>query len=53
MTAMVASPDLNMDNNWYSDYVATNHLTNNFNNLSIGSKYGGESQIYAENGSGL
>lgn len=53
MSAMVASPDLNLDSNWYLDSWATNHLTNNFNNLFTRSEYGGESQIYAANSSGL
>ena len=42
MFAMVASPDLNIDNNWYPDSGATNHLTQSLSNLSTGSKYGEE-----------
>lgn len=53
MSAMVASPDLNVDSNWYPDSGAMNHLTNNFNNLSTRSENGEGSQIYVANGSCL
>ncbi|TYK18916.1 retrotransposon protein, putative, Ty1-copia subclass [Cucumis melo var. makuwa] len=52
MSAMVATPDLNIDSNWYTDSGATNHLTHSLSNLSTGSEYGGGNQIYAANGSG-
>ena len=53
MAAMVASHDLNADNNWYLDSGATHHLTNNFDNLSTGFKYGRGNQVYAANDSCL
>lgn len=53
MIAMVASHNLNVNNNWYLDSSATNHLTNDFNNLTIGSEYGGGSQVYEANRSSL
>ncbi|KAL0534316.1 hypothetical protein IC582_028606 [Cucumis melo] len=53
MSAMVASPDLNIDSNWYPDFGATNHLTYSLSNLSTRFEYGGGNQIYAANGSGL
>lgn len=46
MSAIVASPDLNIHSKWYLDSGPTNHLTNNFNNLSTGSEYEGGSQIF-------
>lgn len=53
MTTMMASYDLNTNSNRYPNSGATHHLTNNFNNLSSGSEYGGGNQAYATNGSGL
>ncbi|CAA0831393.1 Unknown protein, partial [Striga hermonthica] len=39
-------------NQWYPDSGATNHVTNNFTNLSIASEYGGGSKLHMGNGSG-
>lgn len=46
MSKMVASPDLNIDSNWYLDSGATNYLTHGLINLSTRSEYGGGNQIY-------
>lgn len=53
MSKMVASPDLNIDSNWYLDSGATNYLTHSLINLSTRSEYGGGNQIYVVNGLGL
>ncbi|GAB2282194.1 hypothetical protein Dimus_039527 [Dionaea muscipula] len=39
--------------NWYPDSGATNHLTNEFNNLSFGTEYKGKEKICMGNGAGL
>lgn len=53
MSALLAAPELNHDNNWYSDPGATNHLMHNFNNLNVGTEYLGSNQVQVGNGAGL
>lgn len=53
MTTMLTATDLNQDNGWYPDFGATNHLTNNFNNLAVGTEYLGGNQMQVGNGTGL
>lgn len=53
MTVMLAASDLNQDNGWYPDSGATNHLINNFNNLTDSSEYSGGNHMQVVNGTGL
>ncbi|KAL5563542.1 hypothetical protein UlMin_033289 [Ulmus minor] len=41
------------DKGWYSDSGATNHVTNDFNNLSRGTDYHGNQKIHMGNGKGI
>ncbi|KAL5805043.1 hypothetical protein ACOSQ3_031843 [Xanthoceras sorbifolium] len=42
MAAMITAPSIVADPNWYVDSGATNHITPDFNNLSINSEYKGK-----------
>ncbi|KAL5540169.1 hypothetical protein UlMin_007250 [Ulmus minor] len=41
------------DKNWYPDSGATNHVTNDIQNLSYGTNYNGTQKIHMGNGKGL
>ena len=41
------------DKAWFPDFGATNHFTNDFNNLNIGTKYQGNKKRNMGNGAGL
>jgi histone deacetylase 1/2 len=54
MAAYMAASSPPHDTNWYPDTGSTNHLTNNFNNLSLQSDtYLGNDQIHVGDGAGL
>ncbi|KAL5758821.1 hypothetical protein ACOSP7_021432 [Xanthoceras sorbifolium] len=53
MTAMIAAPSTVADPNWYVDSGATNHITPDFNNLSINSEYKGTNRLAVGNGQKL
>ena len=53
MLAMVATPNTINDGNWYLDSSATNHITNDPNNLNLGSEYHGKNKLHVGNGVGL
>ncbi|KAJ4711692.1 Retrovirus-related Pol polyprotein from transposon TNT 1-94 [Melia azedarach] len=48
--AYVANPETTIDPAWYLDSGASNHVTNNLANLSIGSEFKGEEQLVVGNG---
>lgn len=49
MSAMLASStNVNTNNNWYLNSEATNHLTNNLNNLTMGAEYQVQVGIYVD-----
>jgi histone deacetylase 1/2 len=54
MVAYMTASSPPHDTNWYLDTGSTNHLTNNFNNLSFQSDtYLGNDQIHVGDGAGL
>ncbi|XP_075099023.1 uncharacterized protein LOC142175915 [Nicotiana tabacum] len=53
MAAYIAHPNILSDPTWYPDSVATNHLTNDLNNLILKGDYTGTNQILVGNGTGL
>ncbi|XP_022156747.1 uncharacterized protein LOC111023586 [Momordica charantia] len=53
MQAMMVANDFNRDVTWYPDSGATNHVTNDFGNFSLGSKYHGNGKIQVGNGTNL
>jgi hypothetical protein len=42
-----------VDNNWYTDTGATDHITSELDKLAIWERYNGTDQIHAANGSGM
>jgi hypothetical protein len=42
-----------VDNNWYTDTGATDHITSELDKLAIRERYNGTDQIHAANGSGM
>lgn len=54
MAAMMASPDVFEDNNWYPESGATNHVNNDLSNLNLSSnEYLDSNKLLIGNGSGL
>ena len=53
LNAMNASVGSVANSNWYIDSGATNHITPNFNNLSISSEYRGNDRLAVGNGQTL
>lgn len=53
MSAMLITPDLTGDSNWYPDSGATNHNIHDFGNLSISNEMTGGQQVHTANGAGL
>lgn len=53
MNVFLVSPDLNKDTNWYPDSGASNHVTNEFGNLTTGAEYFGGNKVHVGNGMGL
>lgn len=53
LAEMAASFHQNNDPQWYADSGATNHITNDMNNLSLQSGYQGKDQVTMGNGQGL
>lgn len=53
MTAMLMTPDLNKDTNGYPDSRATNHITNDLNNITNSKEVMDGQQIHTANGAGL
>ncbi|KAJ4720471.1 Retrovirus-related Pol polyprotein from transposon TNT 1-94 [Melia azedarach] len=51
--AYAATLETVTDPNWYLDSGATNHITNNLSNLSIGTEYKGNDQLAVGNGNKL
>ena len=51
--AMVAPTQGTNDKGWYLDSGATNHVTNDFNNISCGTDYHGNQKIHMGNGKSL
>jgi uncharacterized membrane protein YgcG len=49
--ALASSSDVN--NNWYTDSSATNHITGDFDKLTMHDNYSGNDQIHTANGSGM
>jgi hypothetical protein len=43
----------NIDNNWYMDSGATDHITGDLDKLTMHDYYSGNDQIHAANGSGM
>lgn len=52
LAAMAASVNPTADQNWFVDTGATNHITNDLNNLSLQSEYTGHDQVAVGNGQG-
>ena len=52
-SAYFATPESVMDQAWYVDSGATNHVTANLNNLSVRSEYKGNDKLYVGNGNQL
>ncbi|KAH9666887.1 ABC transporter G family member 40 [Citrus sinensis] len=52
-SAYVAENGGNRDGAWYLDSGATNHISNDFNNLNISSEYKGSDQLAVGNGAKL
>lgn len=42
-----------IDTNWYMDFGATDHITNELEKLSIREMYNGQDQIHVANGNGM
>lgn len=53
MSALLTASDINQDGNWYPDSGATNHITHNLNNLTVGTEYTGSNQVQVRNGACL
>ncbi|XP_015167476.1 uncharacterized protein [Solanum tuberosum] len=53
MATFIAQPNTVSDPAWYPDFGATNHLTNDLNNVTIRGDYSGNEQIVVGNGTGL
>lgn len=51
--AFMVSPDLNKDMNWYPDSGASNHVSNDFNNMSIGAYYFSANRVHVGNETSL
>ncbi|KAL5822668.1 hypothetical protein ACOSQ4_020568 [Xanthoceras sorbifolium] len=52
-TAYIATPKTMCDPAWYADSGAINHVTSNFNNLSLGVAYSGSDRLTVGNGQQL
>ncbi|KAH0743141.1 hypothetical protein KY290_031134 [Solanum tuberosum] len=52
MAAFIAKPNTISDPAWYPDSGATNHLTNDLNNVNIRGDYSGNEQIVVGSGNG-
>jgi hypothetical protein len=50
-TALASSSSV--DNNWYTNSGATDHITGDLDKLTIHDHYSGNDQIHAANGSGM
>lgn len=53
MTAMVTTPEVVVDSNWYPDSRAANHCTPALGNLMCHEHYRGLEQIHMGDGNGL
>lgn len=53
LAAMAASYNLAPEQTWFADSGATDHITNDLNNLSIQMNYHGRDQVAVGNGQGL
>jgi hypothetical protein len=42
-----------VDNNWYTDTGATNHITGELEKLAVREKYNGADQVHTANGAGM
>ncbi|WVZ95434.1 LOW QUALITY PROTEIN: hypothetical protein U9M48_041200 [Paspalum notatum var. saurae] len=52
-TKPAATHAYNIDNNWYTDSGATDHITGDLEKLAFRDKYNGGDHIHAANGSGM
>ena len=50
---VAAQDSMNDNNTWFPDSGATNHVTNAFSNLNVGSTYHGNSKLHIGNEAGL
>jgi hypothetical protein len=50
---VVAASSSGFDDNWYTDFSATNHITSNVDKLTMHDHYAGIDQIHAANGTGM
>ena len=53
LAAMAASNQLSVEQNWYTDTGATDHITSDIGNLSLRSNYHGPEKVSIGNGAGL
>ena len=53
VAAMMATPKIVADHNWYPDSGATNHSTTDVNNLMQNDDYYGNDQVHMGDGAGL
>lgn len=53
MFAMMATPKSILDDSWYPDSEATNHLTSDASNLMTKAKFHGSEQVPMGNGKGI
>ncbi|KAL5583154.1 hypothetical protein UlMin_015596 [Ulmus minor] len=53
LEAMLTCGDNQGDNCWYPDLGATNHITNDFENMAYGLDYNGTQKVHMGNGTGL
>lgn len=51
--AAITTPPITLDNNWYLDSGATDHLTNDLDRLTINDRYRGHDQVHTANGTGM
>jgi histone deacetylase 1/2 len=51
--AGAAMNSYSVDSNWYADTGATDHITEEFENLSVCEKYNGGDQVHTANGAGM
>jgi hypothetical protein len=47
------TPSYTIDNRWYADSGATDHLTSELDRLSVKERYGGTNKVHTVNGSGM
>jgi hypothetical protein len=52
-TAAMATTSYNIDNNWYADFGANDHITSELDKLAIRDKYNGAEKVHTASGSSM